>query len=134
MLQRDTFIEDIRKGLAALQIFILPGGTLNLTDANVQAEDFVAGLLNVIYGWELVSTNRETANYPCIDLIDKKRGLGVGPGTLVGLPVVTGTILRRSHPGLFLVLGRRLSSRRPRGVRPSLRCRTYGRLSQARRL
>ena len=77
MLQRETLIAGIRKGLAVLQYFIGPGGTLNLTDSNVHAEDFVAGLLNSINGWSLVSTNKVTANYPCIDLIDVSLGLGV---------------------------------------------------------
>ncbi|XZE44052.1 SMEK domain-containing protein [Pirellulaceae bacterium SH467] len=77
MLQREVLIADIRKGLAVFQNYVRPGGTLNLTDSNVHAEDFVAGLLNSIYGWSLLSTNKVTANYPCIDLIDEQQGLGV---------------------------------------------------------
>jgi len=77
MLQRETLIADIRRGLAVFQDYVRPGGTLNLTDSNVHAEDFVAGLLNSIYGWSLLSTNKVTANYPCIDLIDEQQGLGV---------------------------------------------------------
>ena len=77
MLEREYLLEDIRKGLAVLQNYVQPGGKLNLTDTNVHAEHFVAGLLNAIYGWSLVSTNQESANYPCIDLIDEGRGLGV---------------------------------------------------------
>ena len=46
MLQKETLIEDIRKGLAVLQNYVRPSGTLNLTDTNVYAEEFVAGLLN----------------------------------------------------------------------------------------
>src|SRR6266852_4456498 len=77
MLAKDDLIRDIRKGLAALRAYIEPGGSLNLTDINVQAEDFVAGLLNAIHGWGLVNTNKATANYPCIDLIDETRKIGV---------------------------------------------------------
>src|SRR5215213_1783258 len=77
MLQRETMFDDIRKGLAVYQNYVRPGGTLNLTDTNVHAEDFVAGLLNAIQGWSLVSTNQVTANYPCLDLIDERLGLGV---------------------------------------------------------
>jgi hypothetical protein len=77
MLAKDELIRDIRKGLAVLRAYIEPGGLLNLTDINVQAEDFVAGLLNAIHGWGLVNTNKATANYPCIDLIDEIRKIGV---------------------------------------------------------
>lgn len=77
MLQREKMIADIRKGLAVYQDYIRPGGTMNLTDTNIYAENFVAGLLNAIHGWNLVSTNQAKANYPCIDLIDKRLGLGV---------------------------------------------------------
>jgi tetratricopeptide (TPR) repeat protein len=77
MLERQKLIEDIRKGVAALQSYIQPSGKLNLTDTNVHAETFVAGLLNALFGWSLVSANRETANHPCIDLIDEAQGLAV---------------------------------------------------------
>ncbi len=71
ILAKEVMIADIRKGLAVLQNYVQPGGTLNLTDTNVHAEDFVASLLNVIQGWNLVSTNRQKANFPCIDLLDQ---------------------------------------------------------------
>src|SRR5579885_1075083 len=77
MLENAALIEAIRQRLAVLQDYLRPGGMVNLTDSNVYAEPFEAGLLNAIYGWDLVSTNQETANYPCIDLIDEGRGLGV---------------------------------------------------------
>lgn len=92
MLQRETLIADIRKGLAVFQDYVRPGGTLNLTDSNVHAEDFVAGLLNSINGWSLVSTNKATANYPCIDLIDMSLGLGVQVTAEGGSPKLTKTV------------------------------------------
>ncbi|MFL6310794.1 MAG: SMEK domain-containing protein [Terriglobales bacterium] len=77
MLERQKLIEDIRKGVAALQSYIQPGGALNLTDTNVHAETFTAGLLNTLFGWGLVNVNRDTANSPCIDLIDNAQGLAI---------------------------------------------------------
>ncbi len=77
MLTSERLINDIRMGLATLQHYIRPGGSLNLTDANVHAEPFIAGLLNLVYGWNLVSTNDKKANYPCIDLIDGPLGVQV---------------------------------------------------------
>jgi hypothetical protein len=92
MLQRQTIIDDIRQGLAVYQNYVLPGGTLNLTDTNVHAEDFVAGLLNSIYGWSLVSTNQSAANYPCIDLIDETLALGVQVTAEAGSAKLTKTL------------------------------------------
>src|ERR1700722_20353480 len=77
MLEMQKLIDDIRRGAAALRSYIEPSGTLNLTDTNVHAETFVAGLLNALFGWSLVSVNRNTANHPCIDLIDDTQGLAV---------------------------------------------------------
>ena len=77
LLAKEAMIGDIRRGLAVLQSYVQPGGKLNLTDINVHAEDFVAGLLNTVFSWDLVNTNKKNANYPCIDLIDESRKLGV---------------------------------------------------------
>ena len=69
-----------------------PGGPLNLTDINVQAEDFVAGLLNAIHGWELVNMNQATTNYPCIDLFDEASKLGVQVTSETSSAKVSGTV------------------------------------------
>jgi hypothetical protein len=38
---------------------------------------FLRDLLNATYCWQLESTNREVSNFPCIDLIDRGRKIGV---------------------------------------------------------
>lgn len=100
MLLRETMINDIRKGLAAIQEYVRPGGTLNLTDTNVHAEAFVAGLLNSIHDWHLVSTNQAKANFPCIDLIDERLGLGVQVTAETGSGKLTDTVERVTSHGL----------------------------------
>lgn len=85
-------IDDIRQGLAVYENYVRPSGTLNLTDTNVHAEDFAAGLLNSIHGWSLVSTNQVTANYPCIDLIDETLALGVQVTSEAGSAKLTKTL------------------------------------------
>ena len=77
MLLRQTLIDEVRLGLAVLQGYIRPGGPLNLTDINIHAEDFVGRVLNSLYGWSLVNTNTVKSNYPCIDLLDKDKEIGV---------------------------------------------------------
>ena len=92
MLAKEQLINDIRSALAIFQHFVRPGGALNLTDTNVQAEDFVAGLLNAVFGWSLVGTNKEAANFPCIDLIDAKGRLGVQVTSEQGSEKLAGTL------------------------------------------
>lgn len=77
MLESEILLNDIRKGLAYFQWYIASGQKVNLTDANVRAEDFVANLLNSLFGWELKNVNDSVANYPCIDLIDYSLRCGV---------------------------------------------------------
>ena len=77
LLAKEVLIADIRKGLAILQSYVRPGGRINLTDGHVQSESVVEVLLNQVYGWNVTSTNKDKANYPCIDLIDAGRKLGI---------------------------------------------------------
>lgn len=77
MLDKVGMVGDISKAFASLSAYIQLQGKLNLTDAHVQSENFVQDLLNAVYGWHLVSTNQTTANYPCIDLLDGTRKLGI---------------------------------------------------------
>ncbi len=77
MLKKQKLIDDIRSAFAIFQNYIASGGSLNLTDTSVSAESFVGGLLNLLFRWNLTSTNSHSANYPCVDLIDRARGLAV---------------------------------------------------------
>jgi HEAT repeat protein len=77
MLERQRLIDDVRRGIAAFQSYVGPTGRLNLLDTNVHAEDFVSKLLNALFGWQLISANRKTANHPCFDLLDDAQGLAV---------------------------------------------------------
>ena len=49
----------------------------NLSSSHVVAETTMLGLLNRIYGWELVNANAIRKNFPGIDLIDEKRNLAI---------------------------------------------------------
>ncbi|MBU1364904.1 MAG: SMEK domain-containing protein [Gammaproteobacteria bacterium] len=91
MLLRQTSIDEIRLGLAVLQGYIRPGGPLNLTDINIHAEDFVGEVLNLLYDWNLINTNSVKANYPCIDLLDKNKYIGVQVTTEQGVKKVNKT-------------------------------------------
>jgi hypothetical protein len=77
MLTRQKKLEALRHGFAFLQAYVDPGGSLNLTDINVHAEEFVRNVLNGLYGWELENCNRTSSNAPCIDLMDSAREIAV---------------------------------------------------------
>lgn len=52
-------------------------GQNNLSSSHVVAETTLAGLLNRVYGWELVNANAIRQNCPGIDLIDEERSIAV---------------------------------------------------------
>ena len=49
----------------------------NLSSSNVVAETTLAGLLNLVYGWDLVNANAISQNFPGVDLIDQGRNIAV---------------------------------------------------------
>lgn len=77
MLNKEELVDDIRIGFAIFQNYIRPGGSLNLTDINIHAEDFVSDVLNSLHGWRLSNTNKLTSNHKCIDLFDPALKLGI---------------------------------------------------------
>ncbi len=105
MLEAKNLLDDIRKRLASLQSYIRPGGALHLTDINIHAEDFVAGLLNAVYGWSLVNANRAKSNYPCIDLVDEHRKIGVQVTSEEGSAKITNTLECLKKQNLSEIIG-----------------------------
>lgn len=49
----------------------------NRPTSAVVAETTLAGLLNLIFGWELVNANAISRNFPGVDLIDQDRRIGI---------------------------------------------------------
>lgn len=92
MLHNKDVIADIRLAFATLQAYIKPGGPLNLTDINVHAEDFVGEVLNRVYSWSLKNSNQSSANYPCVDLLDKAAKVGVQVTSETGSGKINRTI------------------------------------------
>jgi hypothetical protein len=76
MTRQDCF-NAIEARLSLLVTRIELRGGLNLLDLHVHSENFYPGLLNLIFGWNLVNLNVVIQNAPAIDLVDKKLGLVV---------------------------------------------------------
>jgi hypothetical protein len=77
MLRKETLLKQICKSLATLQQYIENRNQVNMYDGNVVAEDTVKGLLNSIFGWQLVNLNTPGNNQVGIDLGDEANGIAV---------------------------------------------------------
>ena len=63
-------IECVLDGLSQLAVNMSVRAKMNLTDLHVQSENFFAGLLNIIYGWNLRNANSDKHNAEGVDLVD----------------------------------------------------------------
>lgn len=74
---RDVLVNRLQKLLGTLVHSVEIASQNNLSSSHVVAEATTAGLLNRIYGWELVNANAIRQNFPGVDLIDKDRNIAV---------------------------------------------------------
>lgn len=74
---RDVLVNRMQKLLGTLVHSVEIASQNNLSSSHVVAEATTAGLLNRIYGWELVNANAIRQNFPGVDLIDKDRNIAV---------------------------------------------------------
>lgn len=57
MISREIYLKNIADSLALLSKEVTMRNAINLYDINIIAEDFFPGLLNIIYGFELINVN-----------------------------------------------------------------------------
>lgn len=69
-LLRQKYLNDIRYRLAVLSTNVKLGEKNNLLDTNVYSETLFAGLLDLLFGWNLSNANSSKQNAEGIDLID----------------------------------------------------------------
>lgn len=72
---REEIFNRISKSLAITKYDIEHRQSINDYGLNIHSENFFRDILNFIYGYELVNSNKEKQNTPFIDLVDKKRKL-----------------------------------------------------------
>lgn len=92
LLTKEEQIKEFNLAFSHIQHYIRPLGPLHLTDINIHMEDFVADLLNRLYGWKLVNKNKLHKNYPCIDLLDQVNRIGIQVSTERGVKKINETI------------------------------------------
>ncbi|OCL95107.1 SMEK domain-containing protein [Aliarcobacter thereius] len=72
---REEIFNKISKSLAITKYDIEHRQSINDYGLNIHSENFFRDILNFIYGYELINSNKEKQNTPFIDLVDKKRKL-----------------------------------------------------------
>jgi len=77
MLRREELLERISLSLATLRSYIDLKGLIHLFDTHIIAEDFMANLLNLVFGYNLQNLNYIHLNQPGIDLGDSDSGIAV---------------------------------------------------------
>jgi len=92
MLETDKSLDEIIFVLSTFESYIKYRSKLSLADANISAENLVADLLNALHGWGLRNTNAVASNYPCIDLLDEDRKIGVQVTATTTLKKIKSTI------------------------------------------
>ena len=74
---REILTSRLKNQLGVLVNSVEIAGQNNLSSSHVVAETTLAGLLNLVYGWELVNANAIRQNCPGVDLIDEDRKIAV---------------------------------------------------------
>ena len=77
MTKREEYLDTIVEGLSQLSRYIDIKNTQERYDINHAAETIFAGLINRIYGYNLVNGDASEANLPAIDLFDTKNRIAV---------------------------------------------------------
>ncbi|MCI0565029.1 MAG: SMEK domain-containing protein [Nitrososphaera sp.] len=70
MFKREEYIKRISYALAVLRAYVEQMGYVHLFDSHIIAEDFMARLLNIVFGYELKNLNYIHKNQPGVDLGD----------------------------------------------------------------
>lgn len=77
LLNKGFLLKEISSSLAKLRAYVEIVNTINFYDINIVAEDFFAGLLNLVYDIELKNINHTEKNASSIDLGDDSKRLSV---------------------------------------------------------
>ncbi len=77
VLTREAYLKEISNNLALLQQSIEFRTASNLHDLGILAEDFVKGLLNIVFDFQLENLNSVNSNQAGIDLGDTLNGVAV---------------------------------------------------------
>jgi hypothetical protein len=77
MINKEIYLKNVAESLALLSKRVELLNAVNLYDINIIAEDFFAGLLNLIFDYKLKNVNVIERNAPAIDLIDEENKISI---------------------------------------------------------
>lgn len=121
MLQREQLIKHIASQLSQFQSELKLNNAASLFDANHTAEDFICGLLNLVYGSKLENENHRQKNSPAVDLTDSQNRVAVQVTSDSSRDKIQATIdrfidhsLYRDYDQLFIfLLSNRINYQKP---------------------
>lgn len=76
-MNKEIYLKNVAESLALLSKRVELLNAVNLYDINIIAEDFFAGLLNLIFDYKLKNVNVIEKNAPAIDLIDEENKISI---------------------------------------------------------
>lgn len=100
MFQGQEYDKEAIRYLTWLSAQVGEQNKLGLTDMNHAAESFYSGLLNLVYGWNLVNINIEEPNAAAIDLGDLDEGIAIQVTSTGALPKTRKTVKKFVEKGL----------------------------------
>ncbi|MGO5064807.1 MULTISPECIES: SMEK domain-containing protein [unclassified Clostridium] len=77
MMKKEIYLKNVAENLALLSKQVELLNAVNLYDINIIAEDFLTGLLNLIFGYKLKNVNIVEKNAAAIDLIDVENKISI---------------------------------------------------------
>lgn len=101
MLRREQYIKQIAAQLSRFQEELKLNNAASLFDANHTAEDFICGLLNLVYGCQLKNENHRRKNSPAVDLTDSQNRIAVQVTSDNSRDKIQATIDRFIRHGLY---------------------------------
>lgn len=76
-MKKEIYLKNVAESLALLSKQVELLNAVNLYDINIIAEDFFAGLLNLIFDYKLKNANVVEKNAQAIDLIDEENKISI---------------------------------------------------------
>ncbi len=91
-MERDKHLREITNALAILSRKVEINASLNLTDLNVNAENFFRDLLNLAFGYSFININSINPNATAIDLGDEKAKIAIQVTSTSGIQKTRETV------------------------------------------
>lgn len=103
-IKRNEALQSIAGKLGWLKNQIELENEINLYNNNIGSENFMCGLLNLIYSWNLINLNQKDKNFPGIDLGDENKKIAIqitSDNTRKKVKDTINTFLKHEHEKIY---------------------------------